>query len=132
MSEREKQISVVRVIDFDEVMTEVGPISRSEVIFEDNTRTVYLDAYSDTGYSNLIKEIVTAEQKKVDPKLVRRLNAMGTTPERFVKEESREIIKDFRAQRYSADIHQHVLGPLVRQEAMSKLFQAAKQAQRPR
>lgn len=128
-----QEMDLQEVVSRDQVRTELGIIVRSEVVFRGALRTVFSSRFStDIALARLLVDVANAEQLAKDPDAVRYLKDAGKTLEQFISEGSRQFIQDLRANRATPEIQESIFLPLVRQRAMGRLYQVAKQAQSTR
>lgn len=122
----------LQTVSREEVMTTLGAIVRSEIVFGGVPRIVYSAKLPDIGFEDYVKDVVSAEEAAIDPDVIQDLkNKKGKTPEQFIEDGSNKFIEDLRTSRYSPSLQttESVLDPLVKQRANKKLFAEAKKAE---
>lgn len=121
----------LQIISREEVMTKLGVIVKSEIVFGGVPRIVYSAKLPDIGFEDYVEDVVSAEKAAIDPNVIQDLkNTKGKTPKQFIEEGSNKFIQDLGASRYSPSQQttESVLDPLVKQRANKKLFDKAKRA----
>ena len=121
----------LQIVSRKEVMTPLGEIVRSEIVFRGAFRIVYSATLPDIGFEDYVKDVVSAEEAAIDPNVIQDLkNKKGITLEQFIEDGSNKFIEDLRTNSYSPERQQSVLDPLVKHRAFEKLFAEARRANR--
>ncbi len=129
MNEKAQGEIPLQTVSREEVMTTLGAIVRSEIVFGGVARIIYSAKLPDIGFEDYVRDIVSAEEAAIDPNVIQELkNKEGITPEQFIEDRSNKFIVDLQANGYSPERQQSVLDPLVKHRAMEKLFAESKKA----
>ena len=123
----------LQVVSRDQIRTELGTIIKSEVVYKGNPHTIYsTPARTEYGFAEQVEEVVATEQLMQDPNTIRNLADRGTTPEQFVEERSQQFIENLRTGTLAhRQGRSSALLPVIRQRALSTLYEQAKQEQNP-
>lgn len=123
MSEEERLNRDFQITSNEQVATDLGSIVKSEILFEDELRTVYSTSdLTEIGFQKLLQGIEEAEGWINSPLL-----RTKKKPAKIIDDFCTKYIAALRANKFvKPHVRESVLFPLAEQKALSILFNEAK------